>query len=170
MAFWHNSELPRCKGRIDSIALTLYAPALCIYVNAYSPIPRQCNTYTRTVSLGPDSPLAARSTTNPRPGPRSLVCNRPMASSCTNYTARGRRYIIRVHIAIRTSTRVCFSLSLSLVSALSVYTRSARVCGICVNVHVDARKARIIVRAYVRRGQTQQHRTKERADNDEFDR
>lgn len=30
----HNSELPRCEGRIDSIALTLYAPALCIYVNA----------------------------------------------------------------------------------------------------------------------------------------
>lgn len=59
---------------------------------------------------------------------------------------------------------------LSLVSALSVYTRSARVCGICVNVHVDARKARIIVRAYVRRGQTQQRRTKERTDNDEFDR
>lgn len=30
----HNSELPRCEGRIDSIALTLYASALCIYVNA----------------------------------------------------------------------------------------------------------------------------------------
>lgn len=101
MAFWHNSELPRCKGRIDSIALTLYAPALCIYVNAYSP-PSEASatrththvhTHARSVSRRAPlpSPTPRRSyrgeARRDAAGPPSLVvCNRPMASSCTNYT------------------------------------------------------------------------------------
>ena len=116
MAFWHNSELPRCKGRIDSIALTLYAPALCIYVNAYSPpseasaTPARAHahkhTYSRSFPRAPDSPLAFLSRRG-EAGQAHLLSRRlqPADGKLLHklYPVRRRRYIIRVHVAIRTS-------------------------------------------------------------------
>lgn len=157
MAFWHNSELPRCKGRIDSIALTLYAPALCIYVNAYSPPSEaSAHTHARTHTraqfpsrgrLAPRRPAAflserrgeVRRGATRRAHLLSSFATGPMASSCTNYTVRRRRYIIRVHVAIRTSSPV---LRLSLLSSPLLAARLLSTqCAWNLRTHI--RKARV---------------------------